>query len=64
VSRWTKELLSESKGRRKLALWASLVPLDEDRIDIKGVYLTLNGQPLSRTLKEGRSRTIHELGFT
>jgi hypothetical protein len=64
VLRWDRELHSENEKRRKLALWASLVPFDEDRIDIKGTYLTLDGKHLGTNPKKGRSSDLHELGFT
>ena len=59
-----RELASEDKKRRKMARWATLVPQQEDAIDIKGTFLTIDGEPLPFNPKQGRSKQIHELGFT
>lgn len=64
VKRWNREVDSDDAKRRKLAVWASLVPQYEDRIDIKGSFLTLDGEPLSANPKQGRSEQLYELGFT
>lgn len=64
VERWHRQLASDDKKRRKLALWASLVPQQEDRIDIKGEFLTLDARPIDINPKQGRSKQLYELGFT
>jgi hypothetical protein len=64
VERWMRELASRDKERRKLARWASLVPQLESAIDIKGAFLTMDGEPLPFNPKQGRSKQIHDLGFT
>jgi hypothetical protein len=64
VERWMRHLVSDDKKRRKLARWASLVPQQESAMDIKGAFLTMDGQPLPFNPKQCRSRQIRELGFT
>lgn len=64
VARWRRELCSSDERRRKLAVWGSLVPRDEYRLDLKGALLTLDGEQLGSSPKKGRSDDIHELGFT
>ena len=64
VTRWMRELSATDKHRSKLALWGSLVPRYEDKIDIKGTFLTLDEVPLASNAKVGRSKDLNELGFT
>ena len=64
VERWIRELASDGKKRRKLARWATLVPQQESAIDIKGAFLTMDGRALPINPKQGRSKQIHDLGFT
>jgi len=64
VAKWINEIDSTDQKRRKLVLWSSLVPRDEDRIDIKGTFLTIDGEPLAADPKIGRSADLHDLGFT
>jgi hypothetical protein len=63
VTRWVKAQQSTDKKRRKKARYAGLIPRSEDKIDLKGGFLTLSGKPLG-TLKPGRARDLHQLGFT
>jgi hypothetical protein len=64
VARWIRELAATDERRRKLALWGSLIPRGEDRIDIKGTFMTLDGQPLTANPKIGRNTDLHNFGFT
>jgi hypothetical protein len=64
VERWNSQLASHDTKRQKLALWAGLVPQQEDRIDIKGEFLTLDGRPININPKQGRSKQLYEIGFT
>lgn len=60
VKRWLK---ANPKDRKRL-LWNTLTPATEVRIDLKGAPLTLEGKPLSASLKPRRSIDIHEVGYT
>lgn len=60
VKRWLK---ANPKDRKRL-LWTTLTPATEVRIDLKGAPLTLEGKPLSASLKPRRSIDIHEVGYT
>ncbi|HKQ24559.1 MAG TPA: hypothetical protein VJT81_08990 [Burkholderiales bacterium] len=62
--RWMRELESPDKERRKLARYATLIPLEERCLELKGTFATLDGRPTKQTHKPGRSKQIHELGFT
>jgi len=53
VERW-QEHASSDKCTRKRARWSQLTPADEDRIDLKGGFVTLEGEPLG-SLKPTRS---------
>jgi len=64
VKRWMREVSSKDKKRRKLARWATLLPQQENAIDIKGTFLTNDGEPLPFNPKQGRSKQLHDLGFT
>lgn len=63
VARWVHQQASRDRRRRRKAIWATLTPSNETRIDIKGGFLTLDGTRLGR-LKPTRAKDIHELGFT
>jgi hypothetical protein len=63
VERWI-EGPHLSKSDRKLALWSTLVPWQEDLLDIKGSFFTLSGEPMPHDPKEHRSQNLHDLGFT
>jgi hypothetical protein len=60
VKRW----LNANSTKLKRRLWATLTPVSESRIDLKGAPLALSGQPLRGRLKENRSRDIHRTGYT
>jgi hypothetical protein len=63
VPRWvSRENASDAEVRKK-ARWAALIPGAETRIDVKGAYFTLGGEPLGPS-KPSRARDIHDLGFT
>src|ERR1022692_935808 len=62
VSRWLKRMNSADLKHRKKVRWSALAPDAENRIDVKGAYLTLHGEPFGPT-KPDRARDIHELGF-
>ena len=64
VERWVHEqVCCPDPDRRKKARYAALAPSAEWRIDIKGAFFTLAGEPLG-TLKPTRAWDIHDLGFT
>ena len=63
VRRWVTALRSPREKHRRKAGWAGLTPNRETRIDVKGGFLTLEGER-SGTLKDNRSRDIRDLGFT
>jgi hypothetical protein len=73
VQRWVDEQQSTVRAeptnpsrtmtRGQLALWGALAPKREMRIDVKGGFLRLDGTPLGMQ-KLGRSKELHELGFT
>ena len=60
VKRW----LDSNPTKKKRRLWATLTPMNETRIDLKGAPLTLTGRPLPRSLKRGRSEDIYAIGYT
>jgi hypothetical protein len=62
VERW-QEHASSDKCTRKRARWSQLTPADEDRIDLKGGFVALEGEPLG-SLKPTRSMNINQHGFT
>jgi hypothetical protein len=62
VKRWNVEI-AHDKDSRKRARFAQLVPRTEDRIDVKGGFVSLDGTSLG-TFKPDRSVHIHEQGFT
>jgi hypothetical protein len=64
VARWSEKLKSTDPKVRKHAVWASLVPFDENRIDFKGTFLTMERLPLETNPKEARGKHIHDIGFT
>lgn len=63
VDRWLKQRASPDSSRSKKAIWSSLVPGNESQLELKGGFLTLEGEPLG-SLKASRARDLHELGFT
>jgi hypothetical protein len=63
VQRWFNAQSDEDTERQKRARWAALTPTLETCIEVKGGFVSLSGTPLG-TLKETRSRDLHELGFT
>ncbi len=63
VERWVRHEASPKSKRRKVARWAALIPNHEECLDIKGGFLTLEGEPVG-SLKPNRSRDIHDYGFT
>jgi hypothetical protein len=64
VKRWVKQQTSTDEKKRKRAIWASLTPGEETRIDFKGGYFTLDEKPLGKSMKPNRGNDIHEYGFT
>jgi len=62
VERWQADEASD-KATRKRARWSQLTPASEDRIDLKGGFVTLDGRSL-KTLKPSRSININQHGFT
>jgi hypothetical protein len=63
VKRWHDAQTSRIEKRRKKARWSALTPLHETVLELKGGFVSLAGARLG-TLKEGRSRDLHEFGFT
>ena len=63
VERWFAAQTSRSKKRSKKARWSALTPSHETVLELKGGFVSLAGIPLG-SLKEDRSRDLHELGFT
>ena len=45
-------------------LWPRLIPRNETRIELKGGPLTIDGTPLTRSVKPTRGRQIFEAGYT
>jgi hypothetical protein len=64
IARWKRHLHSPESCERRLALLGSLAPAQESRIDIKGGFISLRGDPLGESLKPNRGWQIHELGYT
>jgi hypothetical protein len=60
VKRW----LYSKPSKKKRRLWATLTPMNETRIDLKGAPLTRNGRLLRKNLKHKRSEEIHAVGYT
>ena len=60
VKRW----LGSNPEKKKRRLWATLTPMNETRIDLKGAPLTLTGRSLPVSLKPGRSKDIYSVGYT
>jgi hypothetical protein len=63
VKRWYKAQSDKDKERRKKARWAMLTPASEVCLELKGGFVSPSGVPAG-SFKEGRSRDLHELGFT
>ena len=64
VAKWVMQQASANKGERKKAKYATLTPDRETRIDIKGGFLTLDGERPSNLYKPARAKDIHKFGFT
>jgi hypothetical protein len=64
VARWERHLHSSDSSKQRLALLGSLAPARESRIDVKGGFISLRGDPLGESFKPNRSWQIHELGYT
>ena len=64
VERWIRELASPDAERRKKAGWAMLTPGHENRLDVKGGFMTKQCRPLQENLKPERSKDLWSLGFT
>lgn len=60
VKRW----LDSNPTKKKRRLWATLTPMNETRIDLKGAPLTLTGRNLNASLKQNRSQEIYAVGYT
>ena len=60
VKRW----LDSNPTKKKRRLWATLTPMNETRIDLKGAPLTLTGRNLNKRLKRKRSQDIYAVGYT
>lgn len=63
VRRWTRAQSNNNRKRRKKARWSMFTPQHEDRLELKGGFVSPAGEPLD-SLKPDRSRELHELGFT
>jgi len=63
VKRWIKAQADRDKERRKKARSAMLTPSSEVYLELKGGFISLSGISVG-SLKESRSRDLHELGFT
>jgi hypothetical protein len=62
VRRWQLGLRSTCKKERQKALWGSLHPTSENRLELKGAFVDRNGEVLNH--KPGRGREIRDLGYT
>jgi hypothetical protein len=63
VRRWTRAQSNKNRKRSKKARWSILTPRHEDRLELKGGFISAAGEPLG-SLKRDRSKELHELGFT
>ncbi len=63
MARWAKHETSSDRKLRKRAIWASLTPSQECRIDVKGGFLSLAGKH-GESVKPERAREIRRFGFT
>lgn len=59
VKRWQNQSTKDKKR-----VWASLTPMNETRIELKGAPISLDGRYLTRKLKPQRGNTIHQYGYT
>ena len=64
VERWTAGLTSADRKQRRRATWAMLTPGEEQRLDVKGGFVTTEGCRFRAPLKPGRSEDICKFGFT
>lgn len=62
VDRWCN-FLPRTEPQAKRKIFATLIPRSEDRIDLKGGFVTLDGIVL-RPLKADRAGDIHRQGYT
>jgi hypothetical protein len=63
VDRWMRAQRTETGSRRMNALRSMLTPASETRIELLGGFMSLDGARLG-SLKDSRSKELHELGFT
>lgn len=63
VKRWVDAQNVSDEKRRKKAIWSMLTPKNETLLEVKGGFLSKDGQPFGG-FKPDRSKIIHELGFT
>jgi len=63
VTRWLSMQTTTDKDRQKKAKWSMLTPYNESRLELMGGFLSKSGKSLG-SLKESRSKDLHELGFT
>lgn len=63
VDRWVKQICNPDSGFSKKAKWSQLVP-QENRLEIKGGFIKLNGDKLPIDPKPERASEIHRFGFT
>ncbi len=64
VLRWIDQQACRDSDRRKKAVWASLTPNQEARLELKGGFLECETDKPLGSLKSTRAQDIHELGFT
>jgi hypothetical protein len=62
VERWREDCAPDADTKKK-ARWSQLTPEFEDRIDLKGGFVTMEGESLG-SLKPARSKNINRHGFT
>jgi len=63
VDRWLNYVHDSNKEIAKKALWSMLVP-NEDKLDIKGGFVILNGSESKPNPKLDRAEQIYKYGFT
>ncbi len=63
VERWILHINDRDKNIANKALWSTLVP-NEEKLDIKGGFILLDGSQSEPNPKSNRSKQIHEYGFT
>jgi hypothetical protein len=62
IERWDADHAAD-KTAKKRCRWSELAPFSEDRLNIKGGWISLKGRRLP-SLKPQRSRNINENGYT